>query len=121
MNTGSPMKELEKGLKELNGSATPSDEQHNQPTKLQNFQTLKHQPLSTHGETHGFSCICSKIALSGTNGRRGLWSRNLHFPSVGKCQGTEVDRLIGRGSTFMEASEGGGGMRVGVKQITFEL
>ena len=33
-----------------------------------------------------------------------------HFLSVGECQCAEVERVIGRGSTFMETSVGGGGM-----------
>ena len=31
------------------------------------------------------------------------------FPSAGECQGTEVERVVGRGSTFMEASGKGNG------------
>ena len=37
------------------------------------------------------------------------------FPSVGECQGAEVERVVGRGNTFMEASGGGG------KGITSEM
>ena len=36
-----------------------------------------------------------------------------HFPSVGECQGAEVERVVGRRSTFIEARGGRGDMRVG--------
>ena len=31
----------------------------------QSSQELKHQPKSTHGETHGSSCICTEDGLVG--------------------------------------------------------
>jgi hypothetical protein len=49
VNMGSPMEELEKGLKEPKGFETPEEEQQYQPTR-------QHQPRSTHGS----SCICSR-------------------------------------------------------------
>jgi hypothetical protein len=49
------MEELEKGLKELKVFATISNNQ-----TLQSSQGLNHQPRSTHGGIHGFSCICSR-------------------------------------------------------------
>ena len=42
-------------------------------------------------------------------------------PKVGECQGTEVEKVIGRGSTFMETSEGGVGIGMGAKGITFQM
>ena len=57
-STGSPMKELEKVPKKLKGFAAPKEEQDNQYP--QSSQGLKYQPKSTHGGTHGSSCLCSR-------------------------------------------------------------
>jgi hypothetical protein len=60
MITGSPMKELEKGLKELKcvcspiGGTTIWTNQYPQSS-----QGLNHQPKITHGGTHDSSCMCS--------------------------------------------------------------
>jgi hypothetical protein len=56
LSTGSPIEELEKGLKELKGFATHRQNNNiNQPDP-QNFQRLSHQQRSTHDS----SCICSR-------------------------------------------------------------
>jgi len=58
LSMGSPMEELEKGLKDLTpiGRTTISA---NQTLLPQSSQRLNHQPKSTHGATHGSSHICS--------------------------------------------------------------
>jgi len=62
LSMGSPMEELEKGLKEMKGFATPQEEQQYQPTRHtpQSSQGINHQPKSTHGWIHGSSCTCSR-------------------------------------------------------------
>ena len=45
------------------------------------------------------------------NRRRGLWSSEGSFSSVGECQGPEVERVVRKGSTFMKTSGGGDGSR----------
>jgi hypothetical protein len=56
---GTPIKELEKGLKDLKGFATRTTVSINQ-TSPTSSQGLKHQPKSIHGETHDYSRICSR-------------------------------------------------------------
>ena len=111
---GTPMKELEKELKELKGSATPWEEQSYQPTKpYRSFQGLKHQPMSTHGETHGSRCICSRGWHSLTSVRGEAFGPvKAHIPSVGECKALKWERGVGRESSFMEAMGGGGRMRL---------
>jgi hypothetical protein len=53
---GSPMEELEKGLKDLKGLAVPQEEQQCELTRPLSTPLNKLQPKSTHGS----SCICSK-------------------------------------------------------------
>jgi hypothetical protein len=64
LRTGSPMEELEKGLKELRGLQPHRENHINQPGPLpphpQSSQGLSHQPKSTHGGTHDSSHICSR-------------------------------------------------------------
>ena len=59
---GSPMDELEKGLKELKGFGTHRKTSNiNKPDPpTHNSQELNHQAKSTHGVTHGSSYICSR-------------------------------------------------------------
>jgi hypothetical protein len=62
LSVGTPVEELEKGLKELKGFAAPYEEQH-QPGPSPHHpssQGLNHQPKSIHGGSHGSSCICSR-------------------------------------------------------------
>jgi hypothetical protein len=54
-----PMEELGGGLKELRGFATIGRTTISTNQTPQSFQGLNHQPKSTHGETHGSSCIWS--------------------------------------------------------------
>jgi hypothetical protein len=56
------MEELEKELKELKRFVTPYIGRTTISTNQipQSSQGLNHQPRSTHGETHGSSCICSR-------------------------------------------------------------
>jgi hypothetical protein len=59
---GFSMEELEKGLKELKGFAIDrKNNSINQPDQIpKSLQVLDHQLKSTHGGTHGSSCICSR-------------------------------------------------------------
>ena len=59
LSMGTPIKELEKGLKDLKGFATRTTVSINQ-TSPTSSQGLKHQPKSIHGETHDYSRICSR-------------------------------------------------------------
>jgi len=78
----------------------------------QSSQGLNHQPKSTHGGTHGSSCICSRgwHCLASTRGEA-LSPVEAHFPSVGECQAVDVGVGGWEGSTLLEA--GRGGMREG--------
>ena len=60
MSIGSPIEELEKGLKELNGFATLGTTTKSINQIPQSSQELNHQSKSTHGATHGSSYICSR-------------------------------------------------------------
>jgi len=73
----------------------------------QSSQGLNHQPKSIHGRTHASSHICSiGWAVSGINGKRGLWSyKGSRMP----VQGGRRELVGGWGSTLMEAE--GKGMR----------
>jgi len=62
LRMGSPMEELEKGLKELDGFATHR-KNNNLKQPDQSFQRLNQQPSSTHGVTHCSSHICSRGQL----------------------------------------------------------
>jgi hypothetical protein len=66
----------------------------------QSSQGLNHQPKSTHGGTHGSSCICSRGWPSRTSmGWEALGPVKVLCPSVGECQGQDmgVGRLVSRG------------------------
>ena len=64
LSMGSPVKELEKGMKEVKGwrGLQPHRKNNmNQPdTPPPTSQGRIHQPRDTHGGNHGFSCICSR-------------------------------------------------------------
>jgi hypothetical protein len=57
LSTSSPTKELEKGPKKLKELADRKNNNMYQPVP-QSSQELNNQPKSTHGGTHGSSCIC---------------------------------------------------------------
>jgi hypothetical protein len=59
------MEGLEKELKELKGFTThrKNKDINQQEPAPQTSQGLSHQPKSTHGGTHGSSCICSTNGL----------------------------------------------------------
>ena len=64
-------------------------------------QGLNHQRKSTHGGTHGSSCICSRGWPSWLSVRgEALGPVKALCPSVGECQGQEagVGVLVSRGS-----------------------
>jgi hypothetical protein len=57
----------------------------------QSFQGLNHQQKSTHGGTHGSSCICSRGRPCWTSmGGEALDSRKAWCPSVGECQDRDM-------------------------------
>ena len=85
---GSPLKELEKGLKELKWFATHRKNNTKQ-ADLKSSQVLNHQPKSTHGGTHGSSCICSRgWPCWASMGEEALGPALC--PSVGECKGREA-------------------------------
>jgi hypothetical protein len=62
-------------------------------------QGLNHQPKSTHGRTHGSSCICSRGGSSQSSvGGEALGPMKALCPTVGGCQDQEarVDGLVSR-------------------------
>jgi hypothetical protein len=75
----------------------------NQPVPPES-QGLNHQPKSTHGETYGPSCICSRGWPCGTSmGGEALGSEKAPCPTVGECQGRKagVGGLVSRGRRGM--------------------
>jgi hypothetical protein len=59
--------------------------------KPQSSQRLNHQPKSTHGETQGSSCICSKgLTYLAPMGGEALSPVDAQCPSVVEFQGSEV-------------------------------
>jgi hypothetical protein len=61
---------------------------------------LNHQPKSTHGGTHGSSCICSReLPSQSSMGGEALGPVKALCPSVEECQGQEagVGGLVSRG------------------------
>jgi hypothetical protein len=101
LGIGSPMKELEKGPKELKGFTAPQEEHQYELTSTpQSSQGLNHKPKSTHGGTHGSSYICSRRWPSQSlMGGEALVPVKALCPSVGECQGQEagVGGLVSRG------------------------
>jgi hypothetical protein len=52
---------------------------------------LNHQPKSTHGRTHGSSCICSRDWPSWSSmGGEALGPVKVLCPSIGECQGQKA-------------------------------
>ena len=91
LSTGSPVKELEKGPNELKELPIQYP---------QRSQGLKHEPKSTHGGTHGSSCICSRGWLCWTSkGGEALGPEKARCPSIGECQDRDlgVGGLMSRG------------------------
>jgi hypothetical protein len=60
LSTGSLMEELEKGLKKLRGFAALGGGYSVNWQNPGRSQGLDHQPMSTHGGTHGSGCICGR-------------------------------------------------------------
>jgi hypothetical protein len=91
---GMPMEELQKGLKELEGFATPQEEQHYQPTRSLPLPKLpgtrsptKEYPCRvTHGSSQIFSRECPGESMRG----EALGPMEARCPSVGECQDREV-------------------------------
>jgi len=80
------------------------------PTK-QSPQRLNHHPKSTHGQTHGSSCMRNRRwPRYGPMGGEAIGPTNTGSPSVRECQSREAGRswVIEWWSTLRE--EGGGGM-----------
>jgi hypothetical protein len=88
---GSPMEELEKGLKELRGFAAPWGEQECKPARPPGAPPgLVHQPKNTHGGTDGSGSICGRGWPCWTSvGGVALGPESL-CPSVGECQGIKT-------------------------------
>jgi hypothetical protein len=99
LSTGSPMEELEKKTQgaERGLQLHRRNNSMNQPVP-QSSQGLNHQRKSTHGGTHGSSCICSRGWPCGTP-RRGEALGHVKDSSVGGSQEREVGvgRLVSRG------------------------
>jgi hypothetical protein len=57
---GTTMEEVEKELKELKGFGIHRKKNNINQHNIQRSQGLNNQPKSTHGGTHGSSCICSR-------------------------------------------------------------
>jgi hypothetical protein len=57
----------------------------------QSSQGLNYHPKSTHGVTHGSSCICSRgCPYLASMGREGLGPVKVQCLNIGECQGSEV-------------------------------
>jgi hypothetical protein len=101
LSTGSPMKDLEKGSKELRGFTAPQEEQPYELTSTpQSSQGLNYQLKGTHGRTHGSTCICSRGWPCRTSmGEEALGPVKVLCPNVGECQDQEVglDGLVSPG------------------------
>jgi hypothetical protein len=83
----------------------------------QSSQGLNHQPKSTHGVTHGSSCICNRGWPSRTSrGGEALCPMKALYPNMWECQGqgAGVGRLVSRGGggdrggCFLEGKPGMG-------------
>jgi hypothetical protein len=116
LSTGSPMKELEKELKELKGFAVQEKEQQYETNSSPRTQGLNHQPKSTHGGTHGSSCICSRGCPSWSSmGGEALGPVKALCPSVGESQGQKW-KWVGSWAGERERDKG-----KPEKGITFEM
>jgi hypothetical protein len=57
----------------------------------QSSQGLNHQPRSTHGGTHGSSCICNRgWSCWASMGEEALGAVKAQCPSVKECKGEEA-------------------------------
>ena len=96
------MKELEKVPNELKGSATLYVEQQYELTSTpQSSQGLNLQAKSTHGGTHGSSCICSRgCPCQSSMGGEALVPVKALCPSIGEYQDQEAGMggLVSRGA-----------------------
>ena len=95
------MEKLEKGLKELKGFATHRKNYISTNQNPQSSQGLNHQPRSTHGGTHGSSCICSRGWPCGTSmGGEDLDLVKVGCPNIGEYKNWErgVDGWVGEHS-----------------------
>jgi hypothetical protein len=108
LSTRSPMEELEKGPKELKELVAPQEEQEYEPISTpQELPGTKPQTWSTHGGTHGSSCICSRGWPSRSSmGGEALGPEKAQCPSVGECQDREagVGGLVSRGKGKWDGS-----------------
>ena len=107
MSIGSPIEELGKGLKELNGFATIGRTTKSINQILQSSQELNHQSKSTDGATEGSSYICSRQwPYQILMGREALVPLKAQCPSVGECQGKETAVFVWVGNSLIDAMEG---------------
>jgi hypothetical protein len=84
---GTPIEELEKGLKELKGFRTTMSKNQNP----QRFQGLNHKLKSVHGKTLSSSHLCSREwQCQASIGRNVLGPVRAQFTSVRRCQGCEL-------------------------------
>jgi hypothetical protein len=89
LSTGIPMEELEKGMNEMKASLNPIGR--TTVSTNQSSQGLN-QPKSTHGGTHGSSCISSKGWPCCTSmGGQALGPVKALCPSVRECLGSEAE------------------------------
>jgi hypothetical protein len=104
LSTGSPMEELDKGLKELKGFAVPWEEKQYQPTRTpKRSQGLNHQPRSTHGS----SCMCCRgLHCWPLVGGHAFGPGKAWCPSVEEFEGGEVG--VGRWGKYPPRSRGRG-------------
>jgi len=59
---------------------------------IQNSEGLNHHPKTTHGQTHGSSCICRGWPCWVPMGGEALGPVKAGPPSVGECQGRKAER-----------------------------
>ena len=92
LSTGSPNEELDKVPKELKGSVAPLGETTIWTNQYpQRSQGINHQPKSSHGGTHGSSCIRSRGWLSWSSvGREALGPVKAQCPSGEEYQGHDL-------------------------------
>jgi hypothetical protein len=87
------MKESEKGPKELKEFTAPQEEQQYELASTpQRSQGLNHQPIKTHGGTHGSSYICIRGWPSWSSmGGEAICPVKVLWPSIGECQGQKAE------------------------------
>jgi hypothetical protein len=89
---GTPIEELGERTEGTKGVCNPIERTTISPNQIpQRSQGLNHQPKSTHGATHGSSCICCREwPYPASEGGEALVSVKAQCLSVGECQGSEV-------------------------------